>query len=61
MFASAELIDWSGVGTHLAEPPQGRLAASRYPLTTEAWAAPANPTLLRIKTLPKKNTQVHTF
>lgn len=31
--------------THLAEPPQDRLTASRYPPAIEAWAAPASPAL----------------
>ena len=37
----------SVVCTHLAEPLQARLTASRYPPTTEAWAAPASPALFR--------------
>lgn len=36
--------------THPAEPLQGHLTASRYPPTTEAWAAPASPTLFRSQT-----------
>lgn len=40
------------VCTHPAEPPPGRLTASRCPPTTEAWAAPASPALFRTGTDP---------
>lgn len=36
--------------THPAEPPLDRLTASRYHPATEAWAAPASPTLLKTHT-----------